>query len=178
MLVLLMGVEVGLIAGVVLSIAFFIRTSSKPNITQVGRLANSEHFRSIKRHQVETLPEVLALRVDESIYFANAAQIEDKLLKRAQRSKGTRHLLLVCSSVNMIDATGLQMLSRLNSNLARAGIKLNLCAVKGRIMPQLQAAGLTDQLTGRIFLTTDIAMKHFAKKMEEESSVRAEAAGR
>ena len=110
LLVLFAGVEVGLISGVLLSIAFFIRSSSRPNITQVGRLANTEHFRSIKRYDVETLPHVLALRVDENIYFANAAQIEDKCLKRAQRRKGTRHLLVVCSSVNMIDATGMQML--------------------------------------------------------------------
>jgi len=167
-LVLLMGVEIGLIAGVALSIAFFIRTSSRPNITQVGRLANTEHFRSIKRYDVETLPHVLALRVDENIYFANASQIEDKFLKRAQRRTGTRHLLVVCSSVNMLDATGLQMLHRLNTNLARSGITLNLCDVKGTIMPQLEAAGLPDELSGQIFFTADRAMKHFAKELQGE----------
>jgi SulP family sulfate permease len=167
LLVLFMGVEIGLAAGVILSIAFFVRTSSRPNITQVGRLANTEHFRSIKRYDVETLPHVLALRVDENIYFANAAQIEDKFLKRAQRRKGTRHLLIVCSSVNMIDATGLQMLIRLNSNLARAGITLNLSDVKGTLMPQLNAARLAENITGEIFFTADRAMKHFAKELEE-----------
>lgn len=165
--VLFMGVEIGLAAGVVLSIAFFIRTSSRPNITQVGRLANTEHFRSIKRYDVETLPHVLALRVDENIYFANAAQIEDKFLKRAQRRKGTQHLLVVCSSVNMIDATGLQMLVRLNSNLARAGITLNLSDIKGTLMPHLNAAHLAENITGEIFFTADRAMKHFAKELEE-----------
>lgn len=167
-LVLLMGVEIGLIAGVALSIAFFIRTSSRPHITQVGRLSNTEHFRSIKRYDVETLPHVLALRVDENIYFANASQIEDKFLKRAQRRKGTRHLLVVCSSVNMLDATGLQMLHRLNTNLARSGITLNLCDVKGTIMPQLDAAGLPDELSGHIFFTADRAMKHFAKELQAD----------
>ena len=167
-LVLFMGVEIGLLAGVGLSIAFFIRNSSRPHITQVGRLDDTEHFRSIKRYDVETLPHVLALRVDENIYFANAAQIEDKLLKRAQRRRGTRHLLVVCSSVNMIDATGLQMLSRLNTNLARSGITLNLCDVKGTIMAQLEAAELSSVLSGQIFFTADRAMKHFARNRREE----------
>lgn len=170
LLVLFMGVEIGLAAGVLLSIAFFVRTSSRPNITQVGRLANTEHFRSIKRYDVETLPHVLALRVDENIYFANAAQIEDKFLKRAQRRRGTRHLLVVCSSVNMIDATGLQMLVRLNTNLARAGVTLNLSDVKGTLMPHLEAAGLPEQISGEIFFTADRAMKQFAKELQDETA--------
>jgi SulP family sulfate permease len=170
LLVLFMGVEIGLAAGVLLSVAFFIRTSSRPNITQVGRMAETDHFRSIKRYDVETLPHVLALRVDENIYFANAAQIEDKFLKRSQRRKGTRHLLIVCSSVNMIDATGLQMLNRLNTNLERAGISLNLSDVKGRLMPHLDAAKLGEQISGEIFFTADRAMKHFAKELQAEAA--------
>lgn len=167
LLVLFMGVEFGLAAGVLLSIAFFVRTSSRPNITQVGRLANTEHFRSIKRYDVETLPHVLALRVDENIYFANAAQIEDKFLKRSQRRKSTEHVLLVCSSVNMIDATGMQMLVRLNTNLGRAGITLNLSDLKGTLMPQVDASGLATQISGEIFFTADRAMKHFAAELEK-----------
>ena len=165
-LVLFLGVEVGLLAGVALSIAFFIRASSRPNITQVGRLGDTQIFRSIKRYDVGTLPHVLALRVDESIYFANATQIEDKFVKRAQRRKATKHLLIVCSSVNRIDATGIQMLHRVNANLERAGISFNLCDVKGTILPQLQRSGLIDVLSGRNFPTADRAMRHFAQDLE------------
>ncbi|MFT7652761.1 MAG: SulP family sulfate permease [Limisphaerales bacterium] len=160
-LVLFMGVEIGLLSGVVLSIAFFIRTSSRPNITQVGRLADTEHFRSIKRYDVETLPAVLSLRVDENIYFANALQIEDKFMKRSQRRPGTRHLLMVCSSINMIDATGMQMLHRLNANLKRANITFHMCDVKGTLLPQLERAGLMSDLTGQHFISADRAMRHF-----------------
>jgi sulfate permease, SulP family len=170
LMVLFLGVEVGLAAGVLLSIAFFIRTSSRPNITQVGRLGDTEHFRSIKRYDVETLPGVLALRVDENIYFANAVQIEDKFMKRAQRRIGTQHLLIVCGSVNMIDATGLQMLIRLNNNLKEAGITLSLSDLKGTLLPHLNAAGLGDILTGQIFFSTDRAMRYFA----DEAKAKAE----
>jgi sulfate permease, SulP family len=173
-LVLFMGVEVGLMAGVVLSIAFFVRTSSRPNITQVGRLANTEHFRSIKRYDVETLPHVLALRIDENIYFANAMQIEDKCLKRSQRRRTTKHLLVVCSSVNMIDATGLQMLHRLNANLQQAGITMNICDLKGTLQPRLQKAGLLDTLSGQNFISADRAMKFFEQLAIEEREVQTE----
>lgn len=168
-MVLFLGVEFGLIGGVILSIAFFVRTSSRPNITQVGRLADTEHFRSIKRYDVETLPNVLALRIDENIYFANATQIEDKCLKRSQRRRSTEHLLIVCSSVNMIDATGVQMLHRLNANLERAGITMNFCDLKGTLLPRLQEAGLLESMTGENFISADRAMRHFEREAAASS---------
>ncbi|MCH1550618.1 MAG: STAS domain-containing protein, partial [Pseudomonadales bacterium] len=166
LMVLFMGVEIGLAAGVLLSIAFFIRTSSRPNLIPIGRLGNSEQFRSIKRYDVQTLPEVLALRIDENIYFANALQIEDKCLKRTQRRTGTHHLLLVCSSVNMIDATGLQMLTRLNNHLLSVGVTLNFSDIKGTLWPHLKAANLPSNVSGEIFFNADQAFKHFAAEAQ------------
>ena len=158
-LVLIFGVEVGLLAGVGISIALFIRSSSQPNITQVGRLDDTEHFRSVKRFEVTTYPNILALRVDENIFFANATQIEDRLLRRALRRKDTRHLLIVCSSVNMIDATGLMMLYRLNSHLNEANISLSLSDVKGPLMKQLSNTDVAGTISGEIFFNADQAIK-------------------
>ena len=89
------GVETGLITGVALSIAFFVRQSSRPHIVLVGRIADTEHFRNEKRYDVETFPQVAAIRVDENIFFANANQIENKLLKAVHRRPRTKHVLLV-----------------------------------------------------------------------------------
>ena len=119
---------------------------------------------------METLPNVLALRIDENIYFANATQIEDKCLKRSQRRRSTEHLLIVCSSVNMIDATGVQMLHRLNANLERAGITMNFCDLKGTLLPRLQEAGLLDVMTGENFISADRAMRHFEKAEPEAAA--------
>ena len=164
--VLVLGVEVGLVCGVAASIAFFIRHSSRPNITQVGRLGDSEQFRSIKRYPVTTTSGVLALRVDENIYFANANQIETKVIKRVVLRKSTRHLLLVCSSVNMVDATGLMMLHRLNQHLANAGVTLSLSDIKGPLMQKLEATDLENYLSGSIFFTADVAMQALAASSE------------
>lgn len=163
--VLLFGVETGLLTGVGLSIAFFVRRSSKPNIAIVGRISNTEHFRTAKRHDVETFSHVAAIRVDENLYFANSNQVENKLLKIVQRRPNTKHLLLVCSSVNMIDVTGLEMLSRINANFESLGIKLHLSEVKGEVMEQLQATDFIVNLSGSIFFTTDQAMKALSERV-------------
>ncbi|NKC01894.1 MAG: sulfate permease [Pseudomonadales bacterium] len=159
LLVLFAGVEFGLLAGVVLSIAFFIRSSSRPNIAQVGLLEGTDQFRSIKRYGTTTEPNVLTLRIDENITFANANQIETKLIKYVQRRKRTKHLVVMCSSVSKIDATGLQVLYRLNNYLRQSDVSLHMSDVKSHLMHQLTASGLHNTLTGEIHFTTQQAMQ-------------------
>lgn len=162
--VLAFGIETGLITGVALSIAFFVRTSSRPHIAIVGRIPNTEHFRSARRYDVETFPHVAAIRIDENVYFANANQVENKLLKIVQRRPGTRHVLLVMSAVNMIDVSGLEMFYRINANFEAMGIKLHLSEVKGPVMEQFEATDFITRLTGSVFFTTDQAMRDLAER--------------
>ncbi len=162
--VLAFGVEAGLLTGVALSIAFFVRTSSRPNIAIVGRIPHTEHFRSARRYDVEMFPHVAAIRIDENIYFGNANQVENKILKIIQRRPGTRHVLLVMSAVNMIDVSGLEMLYRLNGSLEAMGIRLHLSDVKGPVMAQFEVTDFVMNLTGTVFFTTDQAMRDLAER--------------
>jgi SulP family sulfate permease len=159
-LVLIAGVELGLLAGVALSIALFIRNSSQPNITQVGRLGDSEQFRSVKRYPVQLHEQILALRIDENIYFANATQIEEKVIRRVSGRHGTKHLLLVCNAVNRIDATGLSMLLRVSQRLQHDAVQLHFSDIKGPLMQQLEKTELPTSITGEIFFTADQAFKN------------------
>lgn len=161
--VLAFGVEVGLLCGVVLSIAFFLRASSNPVITQIGRLGDSEQFRSAKRYPVTLHPAVLALRVDENIFFANASQIEDRIVGRALRRRNISDVLVACGSVNRIDSTGLAMLQRMSQTLADVGIRFNLSEIKGPLMQELRATGLAEKISGNIYLSNDEAMRALTK---------------
>ncbi len=162
--VLVFGVEAGLITGVALSIAFFVRQVSRPHIAIVGRVGDTEAFRAARRYDVETFAHVAAIRVDESLFFANANQVESKLLKIIQRRPGTRHVLLVCNAVNMIDVSGLEMLERINANLQSMSITLHLSEVKAPVMEQLEAADFLESLRGDIFFTTDQAMRDLSTR--------------
>ncbi len=162
--VLVFGVEAGLITGVALSIAFFVRRVSRPHIAIVGRIGETEAFRAARRYDVETFAHVAAIRVDESLFFANANQVESKLLKIIQRRPGTRHVLLVCNAVNMVDISGLEMLERINANLQAMGITLHFSEVKAPVMEQLEATDFLESLRGDIYFTTDQAMRDLAER--------------
>jgi SulP family sulfate permease len=163
--VLLLGVEAGLLFGVIVAVAFFVHRSSRPHIAVVGRISDTSHFRDIDRHDVETFAHVAAVRVDENLYFANANQVENRFLKIIQEQPHVRHLLLVCSAVNFIDSSGLEMLRRMNDNLSRMGIRLHMSHVKGPVMDQLKTTDFAKSLTGEIFFTTDQAMRDLGERV-------------
>ena len=149
--VIAMGVEVGILMGVALSLGVLVWRSSRPHMAVLGRVPGTEHFRNVDRHAVETVPGLLALRVDESLFFANATALEDRIEELLRADSEVRRVLLVCSAVNQVDTTALGVLTELNQSLAKRGISLALAEVKGPVMDRLQHTELGQLLQGRVY---------------------------
>ena len=154
LLTLLHSVEVGIISGVVLSLGLHLYRTSQPHSAVVGRVPGTEHFRNVKRHQVETDEHVAMLRIDESLYFANARYLEDTVMALASRSPSIKHIVLTCQAVNVIDASALESLEAINGRLKDAGAMLHLAEVKGPVMDRLTHTAFYHELTGQVFFTT------------------------
>ncbi|MFM8696678.1 MAG: SulP family inorganic anion transporter [Betaproteobacteria bacterium] len=152
-LTLLQGVEVGLVVGVAVSLLLHLWRTSQPHIAEVGLVPGTEHFRSVLRHQVLTSPSVLSLRVDESLYFANARALEDRINAAVAQSKALRHVVLQCSAINDIDASALESLESINQRLEQAGLTLHLSEVKGPVMDKLQRSDFLSVLSGKVYLS-------------------------
>ena len=152
-LTLLQGVEAGLVAGVTLSLALYLWRTSQPHIAEVGLVPGTEHFRNVQRHRVLTWPSLVSLRVDESLYFANARAIEDRINEAMATRPALRHVVLLCSAINEIDASALESLESINERLRGAGLQLHLSEVKGPVMDRLQRSSFLQHLSGQVFLT-------------------------
>ena len=147
------GVEMGLICGVGVSLALFLYKTSRPHIAEVGLVSGTEHFRNVKRHKVEISDGILSLRVDESLYFANARALEDSVNEAVACRSGLSHVILQCSAVNAIDASALESLEAIDARLKDAGIQFHLSEVKGPVMDKLARTHFLQHLSGRVFLT-------------------------
>ena len=153
LLTLLFGVEIGVTAGVLLSIMLFLYDTARPHVAEVGLVRGTEHFRNIHRHRVLTDPAVLSLRIDQSLYFANARFLEDYIYDRIIDDKSLKHVVLMCSAVNEIDLSALETLEGINTRLKELGITLSLSEVKGPVMDRLQRGDFLEHLTGAVFLS-------------------------
>lgn len=167
--VLLLGVEAGILIGVALSLGALVWRSSRPHMAVVGRVPGTEHFRNIERHAVQTQAGLLALRVDENLFFANATVVEEKIESLLKADPALRRVLLICSAVNQIDATALGVLTHLERSLEARGMVLLLAEVKGPVMDRLRSTELGQRLQGKVFLSVHEAFLH-AGRLQDTSS--------
>jgi SulP family sulfate permease len=147
------GVETGLLVGVGLSVFLHLYATSRPHVAVVGQIPGTAHFRNVVRHTVVTDPEILSLRVDESLYFPNARFLEDLVNDAVASNPAIRHLILECPAVNTIDTSALESLEAINRRLADGGIKFHLSEVKGPVMDRLKRSHFLQELTGKVHLS-------------------------
>jgi len=167
------GVELGVTTGVVLSVLIHLYKTSRPHMAVVGRVPGTEHYRNVLRHEVITDPHILTVRVDESLYFANARYLEDRLYDMVAQRDDLRHVILMCPAVNEIDMSALESLEAINERLAALGVKFHLSEIKGPVMDRLRRAHFLDDLTGKVFLSQHQAMRQLSAQAIEAEPAEA-----
>jgi len=153
LLMLLLGAGWSLGVGVAASIALLLQRTARPHVALIGRVPGTEHYRNIDRYQVELTPGVMALRIDESLLFTNARQLEDVVAQHLAAQPDTRRVLLQMAPVNRIDLSGFEALRALQDMLSARGMRLDLSEVKGPVMDGLRAGGWQQWFKGRVFLS-------------------------
>ncbi|WP_217522671.1 SulP family inorganic anion transporter [Vibrio metschnikovii] len=161
--VLFINIEWGIIIGVLLSLVIFLWRTSQPHIAVVGLIEGSEHFRNVQRFQVKQSKTVLTLRIDESLYFANARYLEDKIPEYLASYPETQHLVLMLSGVNRIDSSALESLHLIAERVAQSGITMHLSEVKGPVMDEIQRSTFLEHFTGQIFISQFQAFSHLTQ---------------
>ncbi|MGB0387644.1 MAG: sulfate permease [Ardenticatenaceae bacterium] len=158
--VLAIGIENGILVGVASSILLFLWRTSKPHVATIGRMGDSEIYRNVLRHDVQTWPNVVNVRVDQSLYFANTKFLEDTVLNIVADQPSVKHVVLAGTSINHIDASALETLEQLHEKLHDSGVQMHLAAFKGPVMDKLREIGFVEEVGEQHFhLSTHEAMK-------------------
>lgn len=158
-LTLVIGVEVGIAAGVLASVLMALYKTSRPHVAIVGRVPGTEHFRNVERHKVQTFDNILSIRIDESLYFANTRYLDKLIYDTVSEHPRVRHVILMCTAVNKIDMSALESLLQINQTLAELGIRLHVSEVKGPVMDRLQRTDFFTRLNGNCYLTQNQAVQ-------------------
>ncbi|MBX3272657.1 MAG: solute carrier family 26 protein [Sandaracinaceae bacterium] len=144
---LFFGIEEGIAAGVVLSIAIFVRRSTRPHHAVLGRLPGTRSYRNVKHFpEAETVEGVLVWRFDASLYFANASFFREEVDRLLLDDAGVRAVVLDASGINDLDASGEALLSELHTALESRAIRLYVANVKGPVREVLARGGFTAAL--------------------------------
>jgi SulP family sulfate permease len=170
---LALGIEQGILTGVVVSLALVVYESSTPHTAVMGRLPGTATYRNLARHpEAVTESHVVIVRMDAPLYFANADTFKDLVQDVGLKSRALEVVVVDMYPVNQIDSTGVHALEAVHEMLARQGVALYLAGVKGPVRDVLDAAGLSDALGEEAFFFE----VHDAAEAAEARAGRANAA--
>ncbi len=143
-----LGIQNGILLGVLLSLVMVIYRSAYPHVAVLGRIPGTMHFRNRERFpEAEQREDVLVVRFDAQLYFANADYFRDRMLHlTGEKGEALRLLVLNFESVNAIDSTAMQTLTELVETLDGQGIRVALTAVIGPVRDAIYRAGAMEKL--------------------------------
>ncbi len=166
--VMVMGIENGILIGVATTIVTLMGKISRPHIVEVGQVGLNGSFRNSSRYDVDLTSGVLALRIDESLNFANAQYLETYVIESISNRPDVKQVLLISSGINDIDATGLEVLETIHQELAEVGVEFYLSDVKGLVLDRFQLAGYGEEfLNEHIFPTAAEAIRRLRTRNGE-----------
>lgn len=151
---LAVGIELGILIAVVASMLVVFARMSRPHTAVLGRIPDTTSYRNIVRFpEAVQAAGVRVIRIDAALSFVNSQYVKRLLLAEADPSDGRRRVVLDCSGINDIDATGAETLSEIITEFAESPVELHLCDVKGPVRDVLHRSGLWDELGSRIHAT-------------------------
>jgi sulfate permease, SulP family len=158
------GIEEGVLAGVVLSIAMVLFKSSRPHIAVLGKLPDSNSYRNIERFEsVEQPEDILIIRFDNQVYYGNAAFFQDTIHQLVSDAKGKIKLLILdAGSIHEIDSTGFHALEDIYKYLKKNNIEFYISGMIGPVRDKAIQSGFIDKMGKKTqYLNINDAVSHY-----------------
>ena len=173
---LTIGITIGIAVGVASSIVLMVFLSTKPHIAVLGQISETNQFRNVKRFDdLEIRDEVLIIRFDAQMYFANAQYLKDKLNKLIREKQNLQLIVINMESVPLVDSTAINVLSEIHKELSSKQIEFCFAGTIGPVRDVLERSGFSDQVgKENFFLDIHFALMSFDNK-KIDASVREKA---
>ena len=140
-----LGIEQGILAGVIASLLVVLHQTSRPHSAIEGRLPGTTTYRNLKRNpDAETVPHIAIFRLDASLYFANVSYFKDQLRGIIKDKPELETLILNFFPVNRIDSSAAHVLKEVVSYFQSNGIQVSFAGVKGPVRDLMEKAGLVE----------------------------------
>ncbi len=168
---LLIGISQGIIFGVLFSLLLLVNRTSKPHIAILGRIRGTDYFKNVNRfsNDIELAENILVLRFDGQLYFANKDYFKSELHKNVlKKGNALKYVILNAEAINYIDSSALNMLNQVVKDLKQKNIELLIAGVIGPTRDILFSSGLIEQIgKGNLFVRTSEAFEYCTNQKEK-----------
>ena len=158
--------DYGIAVGAALAVLLYLLRTMRPRLAELGRHADGA-LRDVAAHEgLRTSPEILVLRFDDSLYFANAGFFEGQVLAAVARRPEAGHVLIVCDGINQMDASGEEVVRTLVERLRTGGLVVCFSGVKKQVRDVMRNTGLDDVIGAEhLFARADQALAEIYRRL-------------
>lgn len=163
--------EKGIMTGVLLSLGLFLYRTMTPRFVEVGRHDDGS-LRGAELFKLVTSDTISVFRYDGDLYFANAGYLEGKILNNLAKKPNLKVMILDFESVDLVDSTGEETLTRIVERMETAGIELYIARAKRSMLDAFTRSGLMDRIgEERFFRERTIAARYAKEKFGDEIDI-------
>ena len=164
-----LGIEIGIVSGMVLSLFVVIYRASNPHIAVLAKVPGTNYFRNTSRFEnLEERNDVLMVRIDGPIYFANLNYIKKKLDKWMDAKNELTSIILNFESIPSVDSSGAYELEDWISDWKSKGINVYITGVRGPVRDILFKWNIIKEIgEGHLFADDTTAIDFIDQKIDQ-----------
>lgn len=165
LITLFVGIPQGILLGVLFSLLLLVYRTSNPHFAVLSNIAGSDYYKNINRFGDEVVlrDDLLIVRFDAQLYFANAANFKRQLFKEID-SKGNalQGVILNAEAINYIDSSAAQMLIKVIKEIHHRNLHFSVAGAIGPTRDIIFNSGIITELgKEHLFVKTKDAVSHF-----------------
>lgn len=174
-LVLAPDIASGILIGIALTVLHYLIQTMRPRTEIVSRKLDGT-LGGMRAHKLQPLSEhFVPVRFDGSLTFINVAYFEDAILEAKASFPGAKAILVICSGINEIDASGEEKLHEVSARLAQGGVTLFFSGLKHQVMRNLERSELVADLgSDKFFPDKETALEILEQRFSGEHPVVAD----
>ena len=137
--------ELGILVGIVLSLASYCYRSMRPRVICLSK-NDQGIFRNSDTNKIPKCCSISVMRFDGPLIFTNAGHFENEVIERVATKPELRYFIIDAIAINEIDATGQDMLNGLASRLYEQNIRLLFARVHKPIQKIFSDTGFSKKV--------------------------------
>jgi MFS superfamily sulfate permease-like transporter len=159
----------GILVGVVLSLSVFLYKSMRPRVAILSKYPDGS-YHDADTYDLKMCEHIAMVRFDGPLFFANATYLEDQVARLRLSMPRLKHILIVASGIDDMDATGEETFSLIVDRLRSAGYQISLSGVKKNILDVMKRTYLYEKIGREHFFPTQaVAVESIHKEAHEDT---------
>lgn len=165
-----LGIEEGILIGVVLSLGLIIFRTTQPHTAVLGKIPGKPHYKNIDRFDhLEVREDILIFRFDARLYFANVSFFKEKVESEIlEKGEALKLFIMDADSMNGVDSSGVHAIEEMIEYCHDRNIQFQFVGLKGPIRDILHRAGIVEDIgDGNFFFRIQHAVDFYDKKTNQ-----------